>query len=230
MVALRLPPRQHGVMKLPAVMLMGLVTLSLGAAVRAAPLPEAERSPVDVRRTTLVVRDIDASLPLYRDALGLKVIYDERIGAGRDKAGKATPATVRLVLLRANDDFIGLIGLMQRLNPLTPPPPPEFHKAQVGDAILVINVADLDTRFERIRATPGVKVAEEPQRIDYPAPGGKKRIPVLFSAVWDADGNFVELNKLLGAAAGVTATPRVRVMPVPAAVAPASGAPAAGAP
>lgn len=194
----------------------------------AAPVPEVERSPVDVRRTTLVVRDIEASLPLYRDALGLKVIYDEKIGAGKDKAGKATPATIRLVLLRANDDFIGAIGLMQRLNPLTPPASPIFQKAQVGDAILVVNVADLDTRFERIRATPGVKVAEEPQRIEYPGPNGKKRIPVLFSAVWDADGNFVELNKLLGTAAGAAATPTSvpAVKPASAPTAPPATAPA----
>ena len=45
----------------------------------AAPVPEASRIPVDIRRTTLVVRDIDKSLPLYRDALGLNVIYDELI-------------------------------------------------------------------------------------------------------------------------------------------------------
>lgn len=30
----------------------------------------AERSPVDIRRTTFVMRDIDKSLVLYRDALG----------------------------------------------------------------------------------------------------------------------------------------------------------------
>ena len=56
---------------------------------RAAPVPEAERIPVDIRRTTLVVRDIDKSLPLYRDALGLKVIYDEQLGAGVDADGNA---------------------------------------------------------------------------------------------------------------------------------------------
>lgn len=188
-------------------LLIGAAALSLCQVVRAAPVPEAERTPVDLRRTTLVVRDIEASLPLYRDALGLKVIYDEKIGAGKDASGKSTPATVRLVLLRANDDFIGALGLMQRLAPATPPPPPVFQKAQVGDAILVINVADLDTRFERIRATPGVKVSEEPKLIEYPAPSGKKRIPVLMSAVWDADGNYVELNKLLGTPAGVAAGP-----------------------
>ncbi|MFZ9479652.1 MAG: hypothetical protein ACO29T_12170, partial [Steroidobacteraceae bacterium] len=37
----------------------------------AAPVPEAERIPVDLRRTTLVVRDIEKSIPLYRDALGM---------------------------------------------------------------------------------------------------------------------------------------------------------------
>jgi len=65
-----------------------------------------------------------------------------------------------------------------------------------------INVADLDTRFARVKATPGVTVAEEPSPIEYPAPGGKGRIPVLFSAVWDPDGNFIELNKILGTPAG----------------------------
>jgi hypothetical protein len=83
--------------------LLGLLCLSPRAL--AAPVPEGERIPVDLRRTTLVVRDIDRSLPLYRDALGLKVIYDQIISG-----------TTRLVLLRANDDFIGVLGLMQRLN------------------------------------------------------------------------------------------------------------------
>ena len=167
--------------------LCGLVPLRPAAA---APVPESERIPVDLRRTTLVVRDIDRSLPLYRDALGLKVVYDQVIGG-----------TTRLVLLRANDDFIGVLGLMQRLNLAETPAPPEFRKAQPGDPILVFNLQDLETRFERIRATPDVRVAEAPRRIDYPGAGGTV-IPVLFSAVWDADGNFIELNRILGTPAG----------------------------
>ena len=168
--------------------LLALACVSQRAA--AAPVPEGERIPVDLRRTTLVVRDIDRSLPLYRDALGLKVIYDQVIGG-----------TTRLVLLRANDDFIGVLGLMQRLNLTEPTPEPVFRKAQPGGLILVFNLQDLETRLERIRATPHVTVAEAPRRIDYPGPGGSA-IPVLFSAVWDADGNFIELNKILGKPAG----------------------------
>ena len=167
-----------------------LLCVLLQAPALAAPVPESERIPVDLRRTTLVVRDIDRSLPLYRDALGLRVIYDQVIGG-----------TTRLVLLRANDDFIGVLGLMQRLNLAEPAPPPVFRKAQAGDPILVFNLQDLEARFERIRATPGVVIAEPPRRIDYPGAGGRT-IPVMFSAVWDADGNFIELNRILGAPAG----------------------------
>jgi catechol 2,3-dioxygenase-like lactoylglutathione lyase family enzyme len=185
-------------------MLYVLVTLAgLGMPLRlpAAPVPEAERIPVDLRRTTLVVRDIERSLPLYRDGLGLKVIYDQLIGGGPQPDGRTLPPTVRLVLLRANDDFIGVLGLMQRLNLEQAPPPPEFRRAGPGGLILVFNIKDLEQRFERIEATPYVTVAEKPRRIDYPAAGGGS-IPVLFSAVWDADGNFIELNRLLGTPAG----------------------------
>ncbi|MFM7626087.1 MAG: VOC family protein [Gammaproteobacteria bacterium] len=167
----------------------------------AAPVPDNERIPVDLRRTTLVVRDIDKSLPLYRDALGLKVIYDQLIGGGPQPDGSRKPPTVRLVLLRANDDFVGVLGLMQRLNLEQAPPPPEFRRAGPGGMILVFNLKDLEQRYARIEATPHVTIAERPHRIDYPAAGGGS-IPVLFSAVWDADGNFIELNHLLGSPAG----------------------------
>lgn len=179
--------------------------LSLGtfAPAFAEPVPAAERTPVDIRRTTFVVRDIDKSLPLYRDALGLKLIYDQLIGGGVDKDGRATAPTVRLVLLRANDNFIGALGLMQRLNlPAGQAvPPPLFAKAGPGQMIMVINVADLESRWSRIEATPHIKVETAPTRVEYPQAGGGV-IPVLFSALWDADGNYIELNKLLGAPAG----------------------------
>lgn len=39
----------------------------------AAPVADDERVAIDLRRTTLIVRDIDRSLALYRDALGMMV-------------------------------------------------------------------------------------------------------------------------------------------------------------
>ena len=171
--------------------------------VAAAPVPEAEHGPVDVRRTTLVVRDVDRALAFYRDALGLKVVYDQVI-TRPPREGDAPDAErrMRLALLRANDDFVGVIGLLEYTSPRLPDPPNEAERPGIGDVILVINAADLDERFERVRATPGVRVATEPYLTSYPAPDGKGSIAVRFSAVWDPDGYFVELNQLLGAAAG----------------------------
>jgi catechol 2,3-dioxygenase-like lactoylglutathione lyase family enzyme len=183
---------------------LALATLAPVSTALAAPVPEAERIPVDIRRTTFVVRDIDKSLPFYRDALGLKVVYDQLIGGGVDADGKPRAPSVRLVLLRANDDFIGVLGLMQRLNVATPPPPPVFQKAQAGQMIMVINVADLDTRWAKIETTPHIVIETKPTRVEYPRPGGGV-IPVIFSAVWDPDGNYIELNRLLGTAAGAPA-------------------------
>jgi catechol 2,3-dioxygenase-like lactoylglutathione lyase family enzyme len=181
--------------------LLILLLMVVASVARAEPVPAAERIPVDLRRTTYVVRDIDKSLPLYRDALGLKVIYDQLIGGGVDAAGKPRPPSLRLVLLRANDTFVGVLGLMQRLNTAEAAPPPVFQKAGIGQSIMVFNVLDLDERWPRIAATPHIKVETPPTRVEYPSPSGGV-IPVIFTAVWDADGNYVELNQLLGTAAG----------------------------
>lgn len=172
------------------------LALLLSPRAGAQPVPENERTPVDIRRTTLVVRDIDRSLALYRDALGLKVVYDQNIG-GDDG--------VRLVLLRANDVFIGALGLMQRLSAeeraRAAARPVVHEKARAGQVILVINSKDLDQRFPRVKSAPGVKVSAEPHRVEYPGADGGT-IPVMVSMVWDADGYFVELNQILGRPAG----------------------------
>jgi catechol 2,3-dioxygenase-like lactoylglutathione lyase family enzyme len=171
----------------------------------AAPVAAAERGPVDVRRTTLVVSDVDASLAFYRDALGLKVVYDQMITRpGRPEDPPGTERRMRLALLRANDDFVGVIGLLEYTSPRLPDVPNEAKRPGIGDVILVINASDLDRRFERVKATPGVRVASEPQLTEYPSPDGKGMIPVRVSAVWDPDGYFIELNQLLGQAAGIT--------------------------
>jgi catechol 2,3-dioxygenase-like lactoylglutathione lyase family enzyme len=172
----------------------------------AEPVPDNEQIPVDVRRTTLIVRNVDRSLAFYRDALGLKLVYDrEIIRPGRENDPPGTQRRMRLALLRANDDFVGVVGLLEYTSPRLPDVPNEAERPGVGEVILVINAKDLDQRFERVRATPGVRVASEPQLTDYPSPDGKGTIPVRVSAVWDPDGYFIELNQILGTAAGTGA-------------------------
>lgn len=146
------------------------------------------------------MRDIDRSLALYRDALGLNVIYDEMIGGGTDAQGRPIPPRLRLVLLRANDRFIGVLGLMQRLQ-VEPPPRGPNARPNAGGMILVFNASDLEQRYEKIRSVPGVTEDEPPGRVDYPKPGGGV-IPVMFSSIYDPDGFFIEINQILAAPAG----------------------------
>jgi catechol 2,3-dioxygenase-like lactoylglutathione lyase family enzyme len=177
-----------------------LWTASLPAA--AAPVAEELRGPVDVRRTTLIVRDIERSLPFWRDALGLTVVYDQLIERpGRPEDPPGTKRSLRLVLMRANDTFVGAVGLLEYISPRRPDPGMGEDRAGIGDFIMVVNAADLEARWERVKAVPGVKVVSEPERIEYPAPGGGV-IPVMVTMVRDPDGYFVELNQILGKPAG----------------------------
>ena len=173
--------------------LCSLVTASL-----AAPVSDAERVPIDLRRTTLIVRDMDNSLRFYRDVLGLKVAYDQIIRTPRDAASDAdAERSLRLVLLQANDDFIGMIGMIQYFKPLKPVPAAPAEPFSIGSMVFVFNVKDATARFAAAREVPGVRVIEEPAPTTYPGYGGKGVIPVLVSTLTDPDGYAIELNELL---------------------------------
>jgi len=164
-----------------------LLVMAVGRA-DATPVPGDKRIPVDLRRTTLLVRDLERSLAFYRDALGLKVVLD----TGAMRPDSAT----RLLILCANDDFIGCVGLLRRAD-LSPEVPIERRRPTFGDVYLVFNVQDLKERFERARAVPGVVVESEPDFSIQPPEPGSGGMSVIGSNVWDPDGYFVELNLLM---------------------------------
>lgn len=156
------------------------------------------RNPLDLRRTTLIVRDIDASLALYRDALGMDVAYDEELTSpglttrhGADGTNRS-----RLVLLKANDDFIGMLGLWQFLDQtekdLAPPDSADFTP---GEIVLLFNSRTLETTFPKAAQAPGVTVVSPPKQRRYPSAAGD--IVVLVSTLTDNDGHTIELNKVL---------------------------------
>ncbi|MEM9054931.1 MAG: VOC family protein, partial [Pseudomonadota bacterium] len=77
-----------------------------------------DTNPLDLRRTTLVVKDIEKSLALYRDALGMTVEYDQELTSPglAPRYGADGQNRSRLVLLKANDSYIGMLGLWQFLD------------------------------------------------------------------------------------------------------------------
>ena len=163
----------------------------------AAPVAEEDRIPVDLRRTTLVVRDMEKSLAFYRDGLGLKVIYDQAVNTPRGASDEDAEIARRLIFLRSNDDFIGIIGLLEYKKPRKPEPKEMPVAFGPGTIVFVFNTNDVMTRFERMRKIDGVVVIDEPAEVTYPSYDGTGTIPVLMSAMSDPDGHVVELNQFL---------------------------------
>jgi catechol 2,3-dioxygenase-like lactoylglutathione lyase family enzyme len=163
-------------------------------------VPADQRVPLDFRRTTLVVRDMEASLAFYR-AIGLVPIYDNVIRTPRDApTDEAAERSLRLVFLRANDDYIGIIGLMEYAKPEREARPARAEDDRIlhpGDVVLVFNVENQEEVFARAVASPGVRVGETPHVVTYPGYDGTSVIRVNFSSVYDPDGHYIELNQVL---------------------------------
>lgn len=176
---------------------LGLLLVTASATLQAKPVPEDERLPLDLRRTTLVVRDIDRSLALYHDALGMNISYDNMIRNPRDaKSDEESEISRRLTFLQANDDFIGVLGLLEYRKPRKEQPISDLA-FEPGTMVLVFNIQDLDKRWDKVVNTPGVVVMNEPQEVHYPSYDGKGTIPVMVSVIRDPDGFILELNQLL---------------------------------
>jgi catechol 2,3-dioxygenase-like lactoylglutathione lyase family enzyme len=156
-----------------------------------------ERLPTDVRRATIIVRDMEKSLRLYRDVIGLEVNYDTTVTT----SGVALPAgepgaTARLVLLNANDPWVGWIGLMEWTSP--PIPADDYPKRMgPGDVVLVLNTDDVEGRCAAAKDVPGVTFTAEPRLQVYPGRDGGAEIRVMGCNFFDPDGILIELNQIL---------------------------------
>lgn len=183
---------------LAALALAGCTTGEVIRAETGAKAVETAANPLDFRRTTLIVRDMETSLALYRDALGMTVEYDQELTSPGlvERHGADGKNRSRLVLLKANDSFIGMLGLWQFLDQtekdLAEPDAADFTP---GEIVLLFNSKTLDTTFPAAAAAPGVKVLGEPHERRYPSPAGD--IVVNVSMLVDSDGHTVELNQLV---------------------------------
>jgi catechol 2,3-dioxygenase-like lactoylglutathione lyase family enzyme len=158
-----------------------------------------DRVPIDIRRTTIIVRDIDRSLALYRDILGMKVNYDDTMSVsspGFTQGGKPRP--IRLVLLNANDPWIGWIGLLQYTDAPDRPRVRQPRHLGPGSHIIVTAVADAKAVCERATSAPGVRMVSPLKESTYPprTPGAAP-IRVLGCQFWDADGAYLEVNQTI---------------------------------
>ena len=188
-----------------------MLSLALAAAAAAQPAPPTgtrtdvaagvekpvERVPTDIRRATIIVRDIETSLKLYRDVMGMKVNYDTVVAT----SGVALPAgepgaKARLVLLNSNDPYIGWIGLMQWTAPKLPDPGPYPKRMGPGGVVIVTNTDDVPGKCAAAAKVPGVTVTAPPREQVYPGRNGAPPIRVIGCNFFDPDGILIEMNQL----------------------------------
>jgi catechol 2,3-dioxygenase-like lactoylglutathione lyase family enzyme len=146
-----------------------------------------------VKRTTLIVRDLGRSLAFYRDVLGFSVWYDDEIvlsGAGL-AAGEAGDRT-RLVIVKAQDPVVGMIGLLQFTAPELPAPPLR-ERLGIGDVVFVLQTGDVHAVHERAVAA-GARIHAAPHGFEVTGATGEQ-LRMTSLSLWDPDGYFLEINQ-----------------------------------
>jgi catechol 2,3-dioxygenase-like lactoylglutathione lyase family enzyme len=151
-----------------------------------------------VRRTTLIVHDIDASVRFYHDVLGFEVWLENNGTVSKSSLpSRARPGDPsRLVLMKGRHPWVGMIGLLQ-YGAARPAPglrrrtlPKQLNP---GDAVLMIETQDLEHIYARMRRA-GTPIFREPESSEVSGAGGVRWI-ARFLFAWDPDGHMLEINQ-----------------------------------
>jgi catechol 2,3-dioxygenase-like lactoylglutathione lyase family enzyme len=142
-----------------------------------------------VKRTTLIVRDAGRSLQFYRDVLGMSVWYDDEVVLAAGGAGDRT----RLVIMRGLDPVIGMIGLLQWVDPALPGPARQRDRLGIGDVVFVTQSDDVHEAYGRLQAW-GARIHAAPHEFRVRGHDGQELVMTSIS-FWDPDGYFFEMNQ-----------------------------------
>jgi catechol 2,3-dioxygenase-like lactoylglutathione lyase family enzyme len=150
-----------------------------------------------LKRTTLIVADAARSLAFYRDLLGFGVWYDgEIVLSGQSLAAGAAGDRTRLVIMKAADPVIGMIGLLQWVEPALPVPGVPRTRLGVGDVVFVMQGDDVAGTHRRL-VEAGARIFAEPHPFEVRGADGAL-LRMTSMSFWDPDGYFIELNERHG--------------------------------
>ena len=105
-------------------------------------------------RATIFVRDIDESLKLYRDILGLRPMFDNYWkGSGINAIMGTDGLELRATVLMAGESVSGNLGIYQLHNDeTTPPPSQQTPDTRTGDFAIVFPTNDIHRLTAEITA------------------------------------------------------------------------------
>ena len=150
-----------------------------------------------VKRTTLIVRDMEKSRAWYEEVLEMSAYYDDEVvlsGTGM-AAGKKGDRT-HLVILKCQDPVIGMIGLLQWIKPVWPAPKDIPSSVGYGMPTFVVDSDDVRALHERAVKLDSI-IHSEPREWSVRGATGDM-IDFLGMSLFDPDGHFFEVNQRLG--------------------------------
>jgi len=165
-----------------------------------APLFLASADPSEgivVRRTTLLVHDAEVSVAFYRDILGFEVWYESDgtiTGTGLPVVDAEVGEPTRFVIMKGNDPYMGMVGLLQYGNRKSHDRLTETPEMRAGDFILMIEMAGIDAIIDKLKKQnhPIYKMPETSRIKSVDDEWDAKVMYVL-----DPDGHMIELTERL---------------------------------
>lgn len=153
--------------------------------------------PEIIKRTTLIVRDAEKAAQWYENVLGMSRWMDTPFTLSGEQLAAGDPGDeTRLVIMKAEHDEIGMIGLLEWTAPKRADLPSEIpEKIPFGTPIFVVASKDSRGAAERARAA-GSKVYCEGRDWSVTGADGKLK-DMVGASFWDLDGYFYELNQVV---------------------------------
>ncbi len=153
-----------------------------------------------LKRTAIIVRDMDRSLEFYRGVLGMNVWIDGKAGEELPALYRMLgmpPCTTRWIILQSDDVDWGMVGLFEVTGPA---PDDEVHprddRVNRGEACLVFHTPDVQRVYEGAQRL-GLTVVCPPSTLELAAHGVESREMML------RDPNGVLVNFIQNVKAGV---------------------------
>lgn len=149
-----------------------------------------------VKRTTLIVRDVKKSQEWYEQVLGMTVWMDTDFTlSGQGLAAGKEGDVTHLTIMQANDPVIGMIGLLQWIDPPMEAPAEIPTSVGFGNPTFVVEAEDAVASCDAAKKL-GTHIHSEPH--EWSTRGADGRMKHFLSvSMFDPDGYFYECNQVL---------------------------------
>ena len=146
-----------------------------------------------MRRVTIPTSKMDVSIQFYHDILGLTVFYDQVMEPDPESESLLGPEGKkphRLVSLQQGDEVVGMLGLLDYMQPDLDIRPFEKAAGQPFPLVLVFTVANLEEVVGRVRDS-GCRIVSPPQSWEIPGRGTGAGMSFVYP-----NGILIELTQL----------------------------------